>query len=225
MNERKPEHGTLSAYISGFVLSLIFTLIPYYLVVEKVVTGNMLLATILGFAILQLLTQVLLFLHLGRERKPKWQTGFLVATIGAVFVVTVGSIWIMNHLQHANMTPTQTADKVSEGEAVHQIGGEPTGTCPGDTGVTHKVVLGNDTMTPLHTKAKLCDSLMIINQSDSVRAIMFGTYEHMGTYAGEAALSIREGRNKLIKLTEPGTYQFHDHQNPEVTGEFTVTPR
>lgn len=42
------EHGTTSAYIVGFVLSLIFTIIPYYAVVNKVISGNALVAFILG---------------------------------------------------------------------------------------------------------------------------------------------------------------------------------
>jgi cytochrome o ubiquinol oxidase subunit IV len=216
------ENGVIRSYVIGFILSLVFTLIPYYLVVEKIVTGNLLLATILGFAILQLLVQVIFFLHLGREKNPKWQSGFLIATVGAIFVVTVGSVWIMSHLNH-NMTHTDVANKVSEGEAVYQIDGEQVGTCPNESEVIHKIVFTNEKVRPLQLNAKLCDSIMFVNESGQARAIMFGTYDKMETYGGEASLSIRSGRNKIILLTEPGTHQFHDHQNPSMMGVFTVT--
>jgi cytochrome o ubiquinol oxidase operon protein cyoD len=55
------EHGTTASYVSGFLLSLLFTFIPYYLVIEKKVSGNALLATILGFAVIQMIIQLLFF--------------------------------------------------------------------------------------------------------------------------------------------------------------------
>ena len=94
----KREHGTVRSYVIGFILSLVFTIIPYYLVVEKVVSGKVLLGTILGFGLLQMIVQVVFFLHLGREKKPYWQRYFLVGTIGGILVVVGGSIWIMSHL-------------------------------------------------------------------------------------------------------------------------------
>ena len=66
----KAERGTITSYVIGFLLSLVFTAIPYYLVVNKTVEGNTLLATILGFAVLQMAVQIFFFLHLGRGPKP-----------------------------------------------------------------------------------------------------------------------------------------------------------
>ncbi len=220
-NDPQRKHNATPLYITGFLLSLVCTIIPYLLVVNHVLPAAILLVTIIGFALVQAVIQVFFFLHLGREKKPYWQSSFLVATVGAIFVVVVGSLWIMDHLHHS-MTPTQVADRVSDNEAIYEISNEQTGTCPADKGVTRKIVLSNDTIIPRHTTAQLCDSIMIVNESESVRAIMFGTHEQLGTYAGEASLSIRNGRNKLIKLTESGTYQFHDHENPEISGDFVV---
>jgi cytochrome o ubiquinol oxidase subunit IV len=213
----------IRAYIVGFILSLIFTAIPYYLVVTQMVTGNLLLGTILTFAVLQMLVQIIFFLHLGRNPKMYWQIGFFVATVFAILVVTVGSVIIMSHL-HGNMTPKDVTNKVANSEGVHQLSGEQVGTCPGGTGETHKVVLENNTATPGHTDAKLCDTLMIINLDDAERQINFGVHDKHVSYAGETGKSIRPGRNMILTLTEPGTYRFHDHLLDEISGTFTVTP-
>ena len=220
----KREHGTVRSYVIGFILSLVFTIIPYYLVVEKVVSGKVLLGTILGFGLLQMIVQVVFFLHLGREKKPYWQRYFLVGTIGGILVVVGGSIWIMSHL-HYNMTPVTregTAKKLIEGEGIAQLGGEKTGACKGQH-ATHKVTLKDGTIVPNQITAKLCDKITFTNEDGDARYLMFGSFEEPEEYAGEDMLTIRNGRPKTLVLTEPGTHHFHDHSDPETTGGFTVT--
>ena len=78
----KSEHGTTRSYVIGFVLSLIFTVIPYYLVTNKTIAGSALLATILGIAVLQMFIQIFFFLHLGRGPKPFYNVVFFFATAG-----------------------------------------------------------------------------------------------------------------------------------------------
>jgi cytochrome o ubiquinol oxidase operon protein cyoD len=220
--ESKPVQGRLHAYITGFALSLVFTLIPYYLVVHKSLHGNTLLATIIGFAIVQLIIQLLFFLHLGRERKPRWNLVFLANTLAIIFVVVGGSIWIMSHLKH-NMSELDVTNKISEDEAVYQVQGVQTGTCPGGTGTNYEVVLKNNTATPRHTSAKLCDTLTIINEDHALREIDFGEHDHHETYAGQGGQLLDQGRNMFITFTVTGTYTFHDHIQDKITGDFTVT--
>jgi cytochrome o ubiquinol oxidase subunit IV len=221
----KREHGTTRSYVIGFILSLVFTFIPYYLVVEKVVSGNALLATILGFGVLQMIVQLVFFLHLGREKKPHWQLVFLVSTVGIIFVVIGGSIWIMHHL-HYNMTPITPADvakRLVEDEGISQIGGEKTGACEGRH-TNHKVTFKDGKVSPLHTAASLCDSLTFVNEDDKGRHIMFGTHPDHAVYDGEVELTVKKGRPKTITLNEAGTHKFHDYLDPEAAGDFTVKP-
>lgn len=222
-NDRKQEHGTLGSYVVGFILSLIATLVPYYLVTQEAASKSTLLTMILWFAILQLIIQVVFFLHLGRERKPRWNLFFLVCTVGIILVVVAGSIWIMGHL-HYNMMPKDVTNKVAIDEAVHQINGVQTGTCPGNTGTNHKVELKNNTVTPRHVDARLCDTITIMNLDDVTRDIEFGVHDSHKTYAGEHGTDIRPRRNMVITLTELGTHRFHDHNQDEVSGDFTVRP-
>jgi cytochrome o ubiquinol oxidase subunit IV len=231
-NEQKPtpttlkrEHGTTASYVRGFLLSLLFTLIPYYLITEHPVSGTVLLAVIIAFAVLQMVVQVLFFLHLGRERKPYWQTGFLVATVGAIFVVVVGSLWIMNHL-HSNMTPVTAADeskKLIEDEGIYQIGGEKTGACQG-VHATYKVTFQDGIINPSHIAARLCDNLTFINEENASRYIMFGSPDKPEVYGGQNMVTVTKERAKTLVLNEPGTHLFSDMANG-TSGDFTVTPR
>jgi cytochrome o ubiquinol oxidase operon protein cyoD len=221
----KHEHGTLRSYIIGFLLSLIFTFIPYFLVVNKVISGNALIATILGFGTLQMIIQLVFFLHLGRERKPRWQLLFLIGTVIGILTVVGGSLWIMRHL-HYNMTvtPTDASKKLINDEAIYQVEGQKTGACE-EIGENHQVIIKDSVARPSHTDAALCDTLTFINEDTASREMTFGTHPSHGVYAGLSEVVVRNGRNETITLSESGGYQFHDHKQAETAGSFTVTPR
>jgi cytochrome o ubiquinol oxidase subunit IV len=218
----KPEHGTIQSYVIGFALSLIFTLVPYFLAVNQIITGLALFSTIITFALLQMVIQVVFFLHLGRERKPRWQAGFLVATAGAIFVVTVATSWILYHL-HTNMTPTAEALRTIEDEGIAQIGTQQTGACQGAY-VLHKVTIENGIVSPSHTDARKCDRLEFTNADGSLRTIVFGPKDHLETYGGEESLSLPQGLGQTLILNQMGTHTFHDNLHEPTAGDFTVTP-
>jgi|SRR5579872_636644 len=104
--------STLKAYITGFVLSILLTVAAYFLVAWSVKSGIDMLSNsnltfaVLVLAVIQFVVQLVLFLHLGREKKPRWNLAVFAATITLVLIVIIGSIWIMNHLNY-NMTPAQ----------------------------------------------------------------------------------------------------------------------
>jgi len=221
----KAEHGATPSYVTGFILSLIFTIIPYYLVANHVIAGMAILVTILGFALLQMAVQIIFFLHLGRQKSPNWQLFFFISTFGIILVVVVASIWIMHHLHH-NMTPVTTADvakRLVENEGIPQIDGKKTGACEG-VHTTYKVTLKGNTITPSHIDAHLCDRISFINEDKDAHYIMFGSFEQPRQYGGEDMLTITNRRAKTIVLNELGTHHFHDHMNARTTGDFAVTP-
>jgi len=221
MAELKPEHGTLQAYITGFVLSLIFTLIPYYLVVHHTFSGRALLITILGFGVLQMLVQLLFFLHIGRRPRPTWQIHFLNATVGAILVVVGGSIVITTNLHH-NMMPTEQALKLVNDEGIYQVNGEKTGACQGQY-PNHQIIIKDGVATPSFISAKQCDTLTYITQDGRPNDIVFTQDAKTASYAGVASYSVRKGQNQTITLSELGTYQFHDSAQPATAGSFTVS--
>lgn len=214
------EHGTTKSYIVGFILSLIFTAIPYYMVVNKVITGISLLTTILCFAVLQMSVQVFFFLHLGRGPKPLYNVFFFIGTVSLILVVVVGSIFIINNLQY-NMAPAEVTKKLSQDEAIYEVGGESTGACK-KIGAHHHVTITNGKVSPLHTQAHLCDTLTFINEDSTPRNITFGPHPKHENYSGESQLSVRKNYAKTITLNQAGSYIFHDHDEPAVTGDFSV---
>jgi cytochrome o ubiquinol oxidase subunit IV len=218
----KGGHGTTASYVVGFLLSLVFTAVPYYMVVSKTLTGTALLAAILGFAVVQMLIQIFFFLHLGRGPKPLYNVVFFVFTVGTILVVVGGSIFIMNNLQY-NMTPAEVVKKLAQDEAIYQIGGEKTGACQG-THENHQVTIRDGRVTPVHVEAQLCDTLTFLNQDEEVREIAFGLHPQHSGYSGEDELLVRKGRGKTITLNQVGTYRFHDHLEPDIAGSFRVLP-
>ena len=97
-------HGTLKAYAIGFISSILLTALSFFLVITKFLSGHLLIYSIIGLALIQALIQLLFFLHVGQEAKPRWETiafGFMVMVL---LIVIIGSLWIMNDLDDRMMT-------------------------------------------------------------------------------------------------------------------------
>jgi len=106
MNQPAPEHSTLSSYITGFAFSLILTLTAYFLVVDQAYHGTGLRLLIAVLALGQFITQMVFFLHLGRETKPRWKLLVFGGMVTVVVILIGGSLWIMSSLNY-HMTPSQ----------------------------------------------------------------------------------------------------------------------
>jgi plastocyanin len=87
----------------------------------------------------------------------------------------------------------------------------------------HTVTIQNNTMDPAHTDAALCDTLTITNNDDSLRLIAFGEHDSHIAYDGVSEKTLKKGESFTITLNKPGTVIFHDHNQDEVEGDFTVT--
>ena len=93
----------MRSYITGFVLSIILTLIPYYLVVKDVFTAQSLVGTVVVFGVLQLFVQVVFFLHLHPKSRPRWNVIVFLYTLLIVAFLVIGSLWIMHNLNYNMM--------------------------------------------------------------------------------------------------------------------------
>jgi cytochrome o ubiquinol oxidase operon protein cyoD len=96
-------------YVVGFVLAVSTTLIAYELVVTRAMTGNMLIAAIVALAVMQLVVQVVFFLHLGKGRNARWNISAFLFMLIVLVIIVGGSLWIMYNLNY-NMT-TMTPDQ------------------------------------------------------------------------------------------------------------------
>ena len=93
----------MQTYSAGFVLSVILTLLAFWVVTAKVYSPAFTVGVIVTLAIIQLFVQLIFFLHLGDEAKPRWRLVTLGFGIGVVVIVVFGSLWIMDHLNYNMM--------------------------------------------------------------------------------------------------------------------------
>jgi cytochrome o ubiquinol oxidase operon protein cyoD len=96
--EFESSRNAMLSYVTGFFLSLFLTIIPYVMVTEQMFGRNSLVVGITFFAVAQLFTQVIFFLHLPAKEKPYWNILVFVYTLLIVAFLVIGSMWIMYHL-------------------------------------------------------------------------------------------------------------------------------
>jgi len=95
----------LGGYVKGFILSVILTAIPFWLVMGKVITQPSTTAVvILAFAAVQIVVHMVYFLHMDTTSEGGWNMLALVFTAVLVVIALSGSLWVMYHLNH-NMMP------------------------------------------------------------------------------------------------------------------------
>jgi len=108
------DHGSLKSYTIGFLLSVILTAIPFWLVMGKVFDkSGTTAAVILGFAAVQIVVHMVYFLHMNSKSEGGWTMLALIFTVMLVVIMLAGSMWVMYHLNH-NMMPGMTHDSTHQ---------------------------------------------------------------------------------------------------------------
>jgi cytochrome o ubiquinol oxidase operon protein cyoD len=103
-------HGSLKGYLTGFVLALVLTAIPFWLVMGKVFDRPLVTAVVvLGFAAVQIVVHMIFFLHMNAKSEGGWTMLALLFTLVLVVITLSGSLWVMYHLNH-NMMPAAAHD-------------------------------------------------------------------------------------------------------------------
>lgn len=98
-------HGSLKTYIIGFVLSVVLTVIPFYIVMAEVdISANMATGLIFLLGGLQMIVHIHYFLHVTLKVEEGWQAMSAGLTVLLLVIVLSGSIWVMFNLE-ANMMP------------------------------------------------------------------------------------------------------------------------
>jgi len=106
---------SMMSYITGFALSVALTLIAYFFVnAHTTATGpdfskHFIVGLVMILATIQLVVQLVFFLHLDREPRPFWNLQVLLFAAGVIGIVVIGSIWIMSNLNY-NMMPSEVND-------------------------------------------------------------------------------------------------------------------
>ena len=98
-------HSSLREYAIGFVLSVILTAIPFWLVMAKVIADRNTAVLVLGaFAVVQILVHMVFFLHMNGKVEGGWTLLSTIFTVVFVAIAISGTLWVMFHMNN-NMMP------------------------------------------------------------------------------------------------------------------------
>ncbi|MCX8514110.1 MAG: cytochrome o ubiquinol oxidase subunit [Pseudomonadota bacterium] len=97
------DHGTFKSYIVGFILSIVLTIVPYYLVVQHALKTETTFILVVLLAIAQLFVQLYFFLHLSTKQSQRWNLMTFLFTCLVLFILVAGSLWIMWNMNYNMM--------------------------------------------------------------------------------------------------------------------------
>ncbi|AKJ66876.1 cytochrome o ubiquinol oxidase protein CyoD [Pandoraea thiooxydans] len=98
-------HSTFSGYMTGFVLAVALTALPFWIVMGSVFhRSGVTAAAILLIGAVQIVVHMIYFLHMDGKVQGGWSLLALIFTIVLVAIALSGSIWVMYHLNE-NMMP------------------------------------------------------------------------------------------------------------------------
>jgi cytochrome o ubiquinol oxidase operon protein cyoD len=98
-------HGSRSGYVTGFLLSVVLTAIPFALVMSGVISDARLTAGLItAMAMVQIVVHMIYFLHMSPKSENGWTMLALLFTVVIVVITISGSLWVMYHM-NANMMP------------------------------------------------------------------------------------------------------------------------
>lgn len=128
-------------------------------------------------------------------------------------LITLGIIALIigggggNFLYHVLSTPAHAGDKLA---------------CSG-THRDYQIFINDNTASPGHIDAKLCDTIEFTNQGETGVLIAFGEHEDHVAYNGITERMLNKGESFTITADHTGEVKFHDHIHDKVTGDIVVT--
>jgi cytochrome o ubiquinol oxidase subunit IV len=102
-------HGSRRSYLIGFLLSVVLTAIPFWMVMSGGFDPQATAITIIAFAVVQIIVHTVCFLHVNTRAEGGWTLMAYMFTAVMVLIVIAGSLWIMYHL-NTNMMPMEAME-------------------------------------------------------------------------------------------------------------------
>ena len=102
-------------YCWGFIAALVLVYLAYFGVTKQWLEGTWLAAFLLVIAGVQFFLQMVVFLHVRQEAKPKWTLWSIIYTFAMVLIIVVASLWIMANMNYnMHMSPEQMQEFMIE---------------------------------------------------------------------------------------------------------------
>ncbi len=101
-------HVTTGGYVTGFILAVILTVIPFWLVMGDVIQDRSTAVMVLGlFAVVQVVVHMYFFLHMNGKIQGGWTMMSTIFAVVFVAITLAGTLWVMFHM-NTNMMPKHT---------------------------------------------------------------------------------------------------------------------
>ncbi len=88
-------HVTSSSNTTGFIISLLLTLVSFGMVASGNFSTSLTLSVIVTLAVLQIIAQMHFFLHLDTSTEQRWNVMSFIYTMVIIVFLVVGTLWIM----------------------------------------------------------------------------------------------------------------------------------
>ncbi|CUU23203.1 cytochrome o ubiquinol oxidase subunit IV [Duffyella gerundensis] len=102
-NEHVVPHSTVKSYMVGFILSIILTGIPFWMVMDGSASHTTIIGVVVACAVVQVIVHLIYFLHLDTKTEGGWNMVAIVFSALIILIVVVGSLWIMWNLNYNMM--------------------------------------------------------------------------------------------------------------------------
>ncbi|ABM45023.1 cytochrome o ubiquinol oxidase subunit IV [Bartonella bacilliformis Peru38] len=107
MSEHNETHDpSIRSYLVGFVLAVIFTFCSFIPVMYGMLEGwaiSTKVIYLIGMAIIQIIVQIIFFLHLNSGPDAKWNFVALWFAVTCVTIIIGGTWWAISHLNYNMM--------------------------------------------------------------------------------------------------------------------------
>lgn len=103
-HETGEAHSTIRGYLTGFGLSVVLTVIPFWLVMARPIEDGVVTAVLVVLAaVAQIVVQMIYFLHMDAKSEGGWTLMALIFTFVVLVITIAGSLWVMYHLNNNMM--------------------------------------------------------------------------------------------------------------------------
>ncbi len=87
----------------GFIISLVLVFAAYRIVAQYHLKHELLVISIVVIGCALALIQLVFFLHLGLEERPRWNLIMFIFGVVLMFILIGGTLWIMSNLNYNAM--------------------------------------------------------------------------------------------------------------------------
>ncbi|TPW28548.1 cytochrome o ubiquinol oxidase subunit IV [Martelella alba] len=101
-------HGSMKSLMTGFVLAIVLTIIPFGLVMADAISSKAFLLTVIMIcAVAQILVHLKYFLLLSSSQEEGFTMAAALLALILLLIILAGSLWVM-HNMNENMMPIPT---------------------------------------------------------------------------------------------------------------------